>query len=139
MSIKHNKNSEFLGLTAQYCANYLIWIQVTDQKNHKNIGNWWSKVQYSSLKCENSYSCWGATEYSRDRPNTATHMMENKNNKIKLQLSYKYQNLSYRLFSRSILGCFAISRLWGAPWWTFVWRVRFRFFSEWCMCVEIHL
>ena len=41
----------------------------------------------------------------------AMYMMENKNNKIKLQLSYKYQNLSYRLGSRSILGCFAILRL----------------------------
>ena len=41
----------------------------------------------------------------------ATHMMENKNDKIKLQLSYKYQSLSYCLLSRSILGCFAISRL----------------------------
>ena len=36
--------------------------------------------------------------------NTATHMMENKNNKIKLQLIYKYQCLSYCLISRSILG-----------------------------------
>ena len=41
----------------------------------------------------------------------ATHMMENKNNEIDLQLSYKYQNLSYCLLSRSILGCFAFIRL----------------------------
>ena len=41
----------------------------------------------------------------------ATHMMENKNDKIKLQLNYKYQSLSYCLLLRSILGCFAISRL----------------------------
>ena len=41
----------------------------------------------------------------------AMYMMENKNNKIKLQLSYKYQSLSYCLLSRSILGCFAIQRL----------------------------
>ena len=30
---------------------------------------------------------------SRDWPAMATHMMENKNDKIKLQLSYKYQSL----------------------------------------------
>ena len=53
----------------------------------------------------------GATEYSQDQPSVATHMMENKNDKIKLQLSYKYQSLSYCLLSRSILGCFAVSRL----------------------------
>ena len=41
----------------------------------------------------------------------ATHMMENKNDKIKLQLNYKYQSLSYCLLSRSISGGFAISRL----------------------------
>ena len=63
----------------------------------------------------------------------ATHMMENKNNKIKLQLSYKYQSLSYCLLSRSILGCFAISRLWGSPWWTFNLHVRFDQVSKYCL------
>ena len=37
----------------------------------------------------------------------------NKNNKIKLQINYKYQSLSYCLLSRSILGCSAIPRLEG--------------------------
>ena len=55
----------------------------------------------------------------------AMYMMENKNDKQKLQLNYKYQSLSYCLLSRSILGCFAISRLWGSPWWTFNLRVHF--------------
>ena len=41
----------------------------------------------------------------------AMYMIENKNNQTKLKLSYKYQSLSYCLLSRSILGCFAISRL----------------------------
>ena len=57
-----------------------------DQKNHKNSGNGPDKVPYSKLMCGNSYSCWGATEYSRDRPGMATHMMKNKNNKIELRL-----------------------------------------------------
>ena len=57
------------------------------------------------------YGSRGADQNSQDRPDMATHMMENKNNKIKLQLNYKYQSLSYCLLSRSILGGFAISRL----------------------------
>ena len=28
------------------------------------------------------YGCWGASKYSQDQPDTATYMMENKNNKI---------------------------------------------------------
>ena len=38
----------------------------------------------------------------------AMYMMENKKKIKKLQLSYKYQSLSYYLVLRSILGCFAI-------------------------------
>ena len=85
--------------------------KLLDKKKHKNSRNWWDKVEHSTTHGKNSHSCWGADQKSWDQSDTATHMMENKNNKIKLQLNYKYQNLSYRLLSRSILGFFALSRL----------------------------
>ena len=110
-----------------------------DQKNHKISGNWWDKVLHSSLKCGNFYSCWGADQKSRDQPGMATHMMENKNDKIKLQLIYKYQCLSYCLLSRSILGCFAFIRLWGAPWWTFNLYVHFDHISKYLVYFAYHL
>ena len=110
-----------------------------DKKKHKNSGNWWDKVQLSSLKCGNSYSNGGATELFLETTRMATHMMENKNNKIKLQLIYKYQCLSYCLLSRSILGCFAFIRLWGAPWWTFNLYVHFDHISKYLVYFAYHL
>ena len=103
------------------------------QKNHTNETKTRQEGPKIMVDFARFYGCGGATEYSRDQPGMATHMMKNKNNKINLQLIYKYQCLSYCLLSRSILGCFAFIRLSGAPWWTYNLHVHFDHISKYCV------
>ena len=81
------------------------------QKNHTDETKTRQEGPKIMVDFARFYGCGGATEYSRDQPGMATHMMENKNNKIKLQLNYKYQSLSYCLLSISMLGRFVIQCL----------------------------
>ena len=52
------------------------------QKNHTDETKTWQEGTNSVVDFARFYGCWGATEYSWDQPCIATHMIENKNNKI---------------------------------------------------------
>ena len=109
------------------------------QKNHNNETKTWQEGLKIMVDFARFYYCWGATEYFPYQPVMDRYMIENKNIKIELQLSYKYQSLSYCLVLRSILGCFAILRLWGSPWWRLNLHVRFDQISKYLVYFTYHL
>ena len=57
---------------------------MTAQKYHTGETKTWQEGPKIMLDFGRFYGYGGATEYSRDQPSMATHMMENKNDKIKL-------------------------------------------------------